>query len=95
MRSGGRYMPLAARFRSPCLALHQRDRDGVQVVERARFDGRPVTASVFVFASDSVGPRLARARHLMHIFDNHPGRFADHGLPPGHIVHVLKLLGSP
>ena len=88
-------MPLAARFHSPCVALHQCHRNGVQIVERACFDGRPVAASVFVFADDPVGPCLARARHLMHIFDNHPGRFADHGLPPGHIVHVLKLLGSP
>lgn len=34
-RTASGFMPLAARFRSPCLALHQRDRNGVQVVERA------------------------------------------------------------
>lgn len=45
-------MPLAARFRSPCLALHQRDRNGVQVVEGTRFNDRPVAASVFVFTGD-------------------------------------------
>lgn len=94
MRKGGQ-SGTERRLRSPCLALHQRDRNGVQVVERARFNGRPVAASAFVFAGYPVGPCLARARHLMHTFDNQPGRFADHGLSPGHIVHVLKLLGSP
>ena len=82
-------------FRLPSLGLHKRDRDGVQELERARLNGRTVALSVLVIAGNPVSPCLGRARHLVHILDSHTARLANHISPPGHIVHVFKLLCVP
>lgn len=64
-RTASGFMPLAVRFRSPCLALHQRDRNGVQVVEGTRFNDRPVAASVFVFTGEAIQSAHASHAHVI------------------------------